>query len=263
MSARNESGIALRCIGRVWNRNYWNYSRTWRQNALPQFLEPLLYLTAIGVTLGKFINVSVGHGATYADYVAAALIANAAGAAATFELTYQLHIKLVFIRQYESVLTTPIEPTDIALGELGWGITRGFIYGLVFALIAAVLGHVSLVWLALVPVVLVPSTLAFAACAMLATAVLPTLDQFTYYFGLFMTPQFLFSGTFFPVSALPQWVRVIVWFLPLYHAIGLSRDLLLFHDWSTSVANAAWLMGFSLILTPLAIRRFVRRMNVA
>ena len=38
-------------------------------------------------------------------------------------------------------------------------------------------------------------------------------------------PLFLFSGTFYPVSQLPDWVQPIVWLSPLFHGIELSRGV--------------------------------------
>jgi lipooligosaccharide transport system permease protein len=46
-------------------------------------------------------------------------------------------------------------------------------------------------------------------------------------FGVIMrvgiTPLFLFSGTFFPISTLPTWAQRIVPLSPLYHAVELLR----------------------------------------
>ena len=51
-------------------------------------------------------------------------------------------------------------------------------------------------------------------------------DQYlaaTYRFGL--VPLFLFSGTFFPISQLPDWLEPLAWVTPLWHGVELCRDL--------------------------------------
>ena len=37
-------------------------------------------------------------------------------------------------------------------------------------------------------------------------------------------PLFLFSGTFFPISQLPGWLRTIAVLSPLWHGVALARD---------------------------------------
>jgi lipooligosaccharide transport system permease protein len=43
--------------------------------------------------------------------------------------------------------------------------------------------------------------------------------------GLVVTPMFLFSGTFFPVSQFPDALEWFVLIVPLYHGVELLRQL--------------------------------------
>ncbi|MDQ1721178.1 MAG: lipooligosaccharide transport system permease protein, partial [Pseudonocardiales bacterium] len=47
--------------------------------------------------------------------------------------------------------------------------------------------------------------------------------SFAAIFRFLVTPMFLFSGTFYPISTLPDWARALAWLSPLWHATELSR----------------------------------------
>jgi lipooligosaccharide transport system permease protein len=52
----------------VWRRNASLYGRTWKSNLLPNFFEPVFYLTAIGVGVGAYIQ-QMG-GTSYVEFLA-------------------------------------------------------------------------------------------------------------------------------------------------------------------------------------------------
>ena len=54
-------------------------------------------------------------------------------------------------------------------------------------------------------------------------------------------PMFLFSGTFFPISQLPQWLQVVAYVTPLYHGVTLCRDFTLGQVGWADVGHAAYL----------------------
>jgi lipooligosaccharide transport system permease protein len=59
-----------------------------------------------------------------------------------------------------------------------------------------------------------------------AWAVTRTRDtSFTMIFRFFMIPLFLFSGTFFPITQLPAWLRPVAYLTPLWHGVSLCRAL--------------------------------------
>ena len=53
-----------------------------------------------------------------------------------------------------------------------------------------------------------------------------TLDgkAFNILFRFVVTPMFLFSGTFYPVSRLPEWGQWLAYATPLWHGTQLARD---------------------------------------
>ena len=206
----------------VWRRDAAMYRRTWTWNILPNFFEPVLYLVSIGLGLGAYIN-EMG-GTSYLAFLAPGLVCVAAMNGASFEVTYNIYVRLVFEKAYDAMLTTPIEPDVILAGEVLWAITRASIYGGCFFAVLAVAGLAplpsSLGVLPLIPL----AGLLFAAIGIAFSLRIPNIDLFSFYFTLFLTPLFLFSDVFFPLKErLPaEWL----WLgeaLPLLHPVRLAR----------------------------------------
>jgi lipooligosaccharide transport system permease protein len=206
----------------VWRRNLALYRRTWKLNLLPNFFEPLLYLVSVGVGVGAYIT-EMG-GTSYVAFLAPGLVAVAAMNGASFEVTYNAFVRMNFEKTYESMLTTPIQPEDVLAGEVLWAVTRSLVYGGIFWIVVAALGLAPLPW-SLLAVPLVPLTgLLFAALGIAFSLRIPSIDLFSFYFTLFITPLFLFSDVFFPLeerlSGAWLWVAEA---LPLLHPVRLVR----------------------------------------
>ena len=206
----------------VWRRNLALYRRTWKLNLLPNFFEPLLYLVSVGIGVGAYIS-EMG-GTSYVAFLAPGLVAVAAMNGASFEVTYNAFVRMNFEKTYESMLTTPIQPEDVLAGEILWAMTRATIYGGIFWLVVAALGLAPLPW-SVLAVPIVPLTgLLFAAIGIGFSLRIPSIDLFSFYFTLFITPLFLFSDVFFPLeerlSGAWLWVAEA---LPLLHPVRLVR----------------------------------------
>jgi lipooligosaccharide transport system permease protein len=206
----------------VWRRNAAMYRRTWMLNILPNFFEPVLYLAAMGIGVGNYIT-QMG-GTSYIAFIAPGLVCVAAMNGASFEVTYNIFVRMTFEKSYDAMLTTPIEPQDILAGEVLWAVTRSCIYGGSFFLVIVLFGLAPLPWaLAALPVIPLAGLL-FAAIGMAFTLRLTSIDLFSFYFTLFLTPLFLFSDIFFPLkerlSGVWLWVAEA---LPLLHPVRIAR----------------------------------------
>ena len=167
---------------------------------------------------------------------------------------------LAALKVYDAVLATPLSAEDIALGELLWGTTRALIYGVVFLVIAAAFGVVHTPLVVLAPVAIALIGLMFAVIGLAVTAVIPLIDYYTYYWTMFLTPMFLFSGVFFPLDRLPPWVQTVAWFMPLQQAVVLLRALMLTGRLDEALAAAAWIAVVSAVLLPLPLTLLRRRL---
>jgi lipooligosaccharide transport system permease protein len=106
----------------VWRRNAALYRRTWKWNILPNFFEPVFYLFSIGIGVGAYVS-EMG-GMTYIQFLAPGLVCVAAMNGASFEVTYNIYVRLIFEKAYDAMMTTPIEPDDVLAGEVLWAITH-------------------------------------------------------------------------------------------------------------------------------------------
>ena len=245
-------------VFRMWQRDALLYKRSWKRNVLPNFFEPLLYLLSIGLGLGVYVGRKI-LGVDYADFIAPGLAAAAAMNGAVFETTFNVFVKLRFAKLYDAVITTPLEPEDVAAGELLWAVTRSTIYGVAFLVVMTALGYVHSWGIVFAPAAAALIGLAFGLIGMVYTSLTPTIDLFSYFFTLFITPLFLFSGVFFPTSRL-GWAEPIAWFSPLHHGAELMRGLILTGDFTSAGEHALWLVVFCALLFPPAINLMRRRL---
>jgi len=229
----------------VWQRNASMYARTWKTSLLPNFFEPVFYLVSVGVGVGAYV--SSMSSLSYVEFLAPGLVCVAAMNGASFESTYNFFIRMSFEKVYDAMLTTPIETDDVLAGEAAWAVTRALIYGSCFFIIVAIAGLAPLPRaLAVLPVIALTG-LMFASIGLAFCVRVTTIDLFSYYFTMFMTPLFLFSGVFFPLQErlAPAW-QALAEALPLVHPVRLARAA--FHG-GVPLPTIAWDLGYIVLLS--------------
>lgn len=234
----------------VWRRNASMYARTWKWNILPNFFEPVFYLTAVGVGVGAYVQ-EMG-GMPYIEFLAPGLVCVAAMNGASYEVTYNVFVRMNFEKAYDAMLTTPVEAEDVVAGEVLWALTRAAIYGGCFYLIVAVSGLAPLPGsLVAVPALLL-SGLLFSALGVSFALHVRTIDVFSFYFTLFLTPLFLFSDVFFPLEErlTPFWLAVAE-ALPLLHPVRLARASF---TGNYDAATVAWDVGYVVVVSAVLLR---------
>ena len=191
------------------------------------FFEPLFYLLGIGFGLGALVGDVPGPDGQlipYALFIAPALLAASSMNGAITESTFNFFFKLKYDKTFASILTTPMSPADISIGELVWALIRGGLYVVGFFVVITLLGLVR----SPLVVLTIPGALligfAFAAVGMAATSFMRTWQDFDL-IQLVVLPMFLFSGTFFPLDRYPDALRLMVQLTPLYHGVDLLRGL--------------------------------------
>jgi lipooligosaccharide transport system permease protein len=204
------------------------YRRQWRGSIFGSFAQPALFLLAMGVGLGSYVDqadsAAMG-GVTYLQFLAPALLASSVMQTAVFESTFPVLGGFHWIRRYLAMYATPLTPYAIAFGQLAWIATRATLVGAIFALVAVLFQAAPPVGIALAVPVGTLTGLAFAApiAAFMSTQRDTTAFSNLWRFGI--TPLFLFSGTFFPIEQLPEQVRWVAWLLPLWHGVVVCRAL--------------------------------------
>lgn len=232
----------------VFRRHLIVFSRNWKVNISFNFFEPLLYLVALGVGLGTYVRPM--EGLPYLNYLAPGLVATSAMFATAYECTYGTFIRMEFQKTFHAMVATPVNIDDVIAGEILYGTFKSVLYGSVIIVVIAVLGLVESPWVLLAPFVLAVAGLLFALISMAWTGLVPHIDNFNYFFSLFVTPLFLFSGVFFPVTGLPAILQKVAWFSPLYHIVNLTRGLVLGQVGVWLVWELLWLIVAALLLLP-------------
>jgi lipooligosaccharide transport system permease protein len=201
--------------------------RVWRKfmvsSLVGNLTEPFLYLLAMGYGLGSLVTEV--EGVSYIQFIAPGVVVSATMYAATFEGTYGTYTRLAPQRTFESVLATPVGVGELVCGEILYATVKATAAGCAVLAVVSAFGLAHSPWVLLVPVLSLVSGFLFGGLSVLVSAASPSYDFFTYYFTLVITPLFLFSGIFFPLSQLPEWARTVAWFSPLTHAANLSRAL--------------------------------------
>jgi len=227
IAARRGLGLGGRNSLHLVERHARVYQHTWLM-LVSGIFEPLFYLLSIGIGIGALVgNVSYGgHQVDYTSFVAPGLLATSAMNGAIFDSTYNLFFRMKYDKIYDSALTTPMRPGDIALGEIGWALIRGGLYALAFMVVMLVLGLAHSPWTVLALPVALLIGFAFAGVGMAATTFMSSWQHLEFV-NVAMLPMFLFSTTFYPLSVYPRPVQIVVECTPLYQGIALLRGLTL------------------------------------
>ncbi len=250
------SSLAL-CI---WRRDMESWKRFAGSFFVAALGEPILYLLAIGYGLGRFVEDI--NGLPYAAFLAPGIVASAAMNSASFETTFGAFTRMTEQHTYQAVLATPCSIADVVGGDILWAATKSSVSATLVLLITGAVGLISspLSLLAIPASLLIG--LMFASMGMIATACAPSYDFFTYYFTLGISVMFLFSGVFFPLETLPPWAQYLAWFLPLTHAVRLSRALCAGNIGLGCLMDLAWMVVATIAAFAVAERLIRRRLLV-
>jgi lipooligosaccharide transport system permease protein len=249
---------ATEATGLLIFRNYLAYRRAW-YIFVSGFLEPVFYLFSIGVGVGQLVTGFTFNGEQipYAEFVAPGMLAASAMNGSLLDSTFNFFFKLKYNKLFDQMLATPLTTMDIARGELSWSLLRGGLYSAAFLLVMVAMGLVSSWWAVLVVPAALLIGLAFGGACMALTTYMRSWQDFEYV-TLATLPMFLFSATFFPVSAFPAAVRWVVELTPLYRGVVLCRELATGALSWGSAFSVVYLVAMGLVGLMLVRRRLDR-----
>jgi lipooligosaccharide transport system permease protein len=231
----------------------------WKTSLIPPFLDPLFYLVGMGYGLGALV-IKI-QGMSYAEFIAPALIASVMMTAPFFENSIGSFVRLTYQKTFDAMISTPVSIEDVATGELLYGASRAVIQATSILIVVAAFGLIKS-WL----VVFIPLFCLFAAfvngtIALSYMTFMPAISYVDYFFTVVMTPMFLFAGTFFPVSQLPQWAQNVAYMMPLYHIVNITRALCTGQNLGTIPGDILWLTICGGIFYLFSLYRMNRRMR--
>lgn len=251
-------------VARVIEREFQVYRRMWRGNVFGLFVQPALFLGAMGLGVGGLVDDDGAAALGSIDYVAfvvpgllvATAMVNAAG-----DGLWGVMAGTKWMGFYVGLTSTPMTPADVYSGVIAWHGVRATMSAVPFLLVGTAVGGVTSWWavLAVIPAVLT-GMLSIAALASYSIT-----KQDDYSFSLIMRlaimPLFLLSGTFFPVDQLPDAVQPVAWVLPLWHAAEAARDLTTGTPGLATALHTGLLAALVVAVWPLGARGFTRRLH--
>lgn len=261
---------ALRGPMRVVESELLGYKRTWRGTAISSFVNPLLFLTAMGLGLGSLVDSGEGDlSIPYLAFVATGLMAASAMQNGASDGAFPVMAGIKWRKSFEGAIATPISPGDIVVGRFLWSTLRLTFVLVVFGSIAA-LPFIDAMEFGPAMKAVPPGVLTGLAFTTAVTAFTVTREDDTSLSTLFrfgIIPLFLFSGTFFPISQLPGFLQPIAYATPLFHGVELVRKFALPGADSTVVTSipvwvhVAYLVALAGVSLYLASRWLDRRLR--
>ncbi len=251
----------LRAPARWFEAQIIAYRRTWRGTVISSFVNPVLFLSAMGLGLGSLVDSGSGDlQIPYLAFVATGLLAANAMQNGAGEGMWPVMAGIKWRKDFHGAITTPLTPRDIIVGRALWTTARLLLVETVFAIIAVLFGALDLrpALLSVPPAAL--TGVAFMSVLTAFTATRESDESMANVFRFVILPLFLFSGTFFPISQLPGFLRPVAYATPLFHGVELVRKLAL-PDIDPAVITTIpiWVhLAYLLVMTALGIYFGVR-----
>ena len=245
--------IELTALSAVCARQWTVFKRYWRTRTFSAVVEPVITLLAFGLGFGKLVSAVAGI--PYLQFVATGTVATAVLFSAVFSAMFDSLYKRRYQRVYDAMLATPIDIEEIVTGEVLFLGVRAGIYGIAPLLVAFAFGLRPALAMLLVPAVGVLTGIGFAALGMLFAACASTFDGLSYVISGVVTPLFLLAGAFFPLSRMPEWLRIAAQGNPLYHCVVLVRHCAFGLHPGADLVHAGALALFAAVCWRLAVWR--------
>ena len=201
------------------------FRRFWRGSATFYVLNPVMFLASIGFGLGGLVDESTGNvaGVPYDAFVAPGLMEAGAMLGAGAESMWPVMAGTKWVRTFHAMVATPVRPADVYGGVVGWTAARAAVGASIFLVVAAILGAVLSPWGVLAVPAAALCAAAFAAPLTAFAASQENDAKFPLVMRFGIMPLFLFSGTFFPISQLPDVLQPLCVLSPLWHGVELCR----------------------------------------
>jgi lipooligosaccharide transport system permease protein len=242
----------------VWRRELALFRRYWTSSSFAAVVEPTIYLLAFGFGFGSLVGHVAGY--RYLDFVGTGVVATAVLFTSVFPGMFNTYIRRTYQHSYDAVLAAPVDVHEVVAGEASWVAARSAVYSCAPILVALAFGLRPGPAVVLVPLVGLVTAAGFALFGVWASTIVPSINSFDYIISGVLAPLFLVAGTFFPVSGLPSWARVIAQVNPLYHCVELVRHAVFGPRVLADLGHLGVLFVFVALMWFLAVRGMRRRL---
>ena len=233
-------------------REVTNYASYWKSATFSAVVEPTIYLLAFGFGFGALVSTVAGL--PYIEFVGTGAVASAVLFASVFPAMFGTFVKREFQRTYDAILAAPVDTEEVVTAEALWFAARAGTYGCFPLLVAIAFGLDPDPGMLLVPFVAFLSGFGWAAAGIAISGAAKSIENFSYIQSAVITPVFLVAGTFFPISELPEWARIVANLNPLHHCVELVRACALGALDASDLLRVAALLFFAAMMWWLAVR---------
>lgn len=256
-------GLVFRAgkVSAIWMRHYVAFRSGWVIESTAILLEPLFMLVAIGFGIGRFVD-NIAPGFTYQEFVAPGVVVGSAMWHSLFSCAWGAYQRMQTHKVYETMLTAPVNLSELAAGEIVWGATRSIMTTVAVLAAAAALGLISSPWAVLVIAIGFLTGLVFGGMGLIYASIAPSTHSLTLIFTMIGTPLFFFSGAFFPIDSLPDFIEPLAWAMPLTPAVHVARGLSTAEFALSHLYSVLYLAGLAAVFYPIAIRLLRRRLLI-
>ncbi len=258
--------IFLQAIYVIWQRELIHYIRD-KTIIISTLVQPLIFLAIFGTGLRQTLA-QANFGIDFLQFMYPGIIAISVTGVA-----FSSTISTVWDREFgflKEILVAPIPRTTIAIGKILGATTIGVIQALILLILAPFIGisiHLFILPKLLFFILLL--SFAVSGIGLLIASLMTTTESFGFLMQLLISPMFLLSGAFFPLTAVPKWISVLSKINPLTYGIDALRQIILSSQISSEVIqsitlypihiDALFLIAFSAVMIIAAVYAFNRR----
>jgi lipooligosaccharide transport system permease protein len=235
-----------------------NFSSYWKSSTFSSTVEPTIYLLAFGFGFGSLVSKVGGY--SYVEFVGTGTVATAVLFSSAFPAMFGTFVKYQFQRTYDAILAAPVDTEELVTAEALWIATRAGVYGCVPMLVAIAFGLDPHWGMFLVPLIAWLAGFGWACFGIAIAGWAKSIENFSYIVSAVLTPLFLVAGTFFPLSALPEWAQVLGEVNPLHHCVELVRHAAFGTTRWSDLLRVAALLVWAVAIWRVAIRAMARKL---
>lgn len=228
-------------------RNWIVYQKDLLANISPTVADPAFILVSLGIGLGPFVQDI--DGMSYVKFLAPGLVATTALFTSFFECSYGFYVRLTFESVFKAMLTTPIGPREVLIGEFIWVFLKGAVMALGVGIVLAVFGLVAPLALPLFALIGGLLAVPCGAMGLLASAYVRNINQFQTVYSFLIAPMYFLSGVFFPFAHAHPAFQTLVQISPFFHGVRLMQLV----AWGRATPEAVFTHVGALVFFTLAL----------
>jgi len=215
-----ESTFADRPFLTLLSREVRRFMRVWTQTLVPPLLTSLLFIVVFGVALGS--RIQEVEGVPYLTYILPGIAfmslitgSNSNSSSSVFDAKRDRYI--------DEVLVSPMSDLQIALAYVLGGTLRGVIVGAGIFIVTMPFVDITIQHPLLLLVIGVLSAFIFSSIGTMVGVLATRVDHISFLTNVVVQPLTFLGGVFYSVNMLPDSLRIITLFNPIFYMVDAAR----------------------------------------